>query len=165
MLTEYFYIQLQQSTGLLLPLDNINSVVTLNQEQICQIPGVLPALLGVTNQRGRLLWVFSLSDFLELNQLKLNLNQHNMTLIVLTPSSTNSTREQAERQLGCVVSLLNGIVSLNPNQFKPVPDEFPTVLGSFSSGVAEVEQSLVAVLNVNAVFTALSNLDTSLVLS
>ena len=163
-MTEYFYIQLQQSTGLLLPLDNINGVVTLNQEQICQIPGLLPALLGVTNQRGRLLWVLSLSDFLEIKQLRRNLSQHNMTLIVLTPTA-NSTREQAERQLGCVVSLLNGIVSLNPKQFKPVPEEFPTVLGSFSSGVAEIEQSLVAVLNVNAVFTALSNLDTSLVLS
>lgn len=166
MLAEYFYIQLQRSLGLLLPLENTTGVITLTPEQICPIPGVAPALLGVANQRGKLLWVVELSNLLGLarpsNQVR---NSYNLTLVVLTASSVNSTREQAERQIGCVVSALKGIVALNPQQFKPVPVEFSPSLSSYLSGVAEIEQSQLAILNVNAVFTALSNLDPSLVAS
>lgn len=159
-MNEYFYIQLGRSQNLLLPLENTAGVVTLTLEQICPIPGVAPALWGVANQQGKLLWVLELSDLLGLKPSNRARQKYNLTLIVLTASSVSSTREP-ERQIGCVVSNLKGIVTLDPRQFQPPTT--PPFLSSYLFGMAEIEQSQVAVLNVDAVFTTLSNLDPSLV--
>jgi twitching motility protein PilI len=123
--------------------------------EICPIPGVPPTVLGVVNQRGRLLWVLELSDLLGLVSPKRLESEHSLKLVVLTASTAAST-VGAERQLGCVVSALKGIVTLDSTKFKPVSAKLFPTLGSFLSGVAEIEDSPVAVLNVNAVLTAVS---------
>lgn len=149
MLTDYFHVQLRQAMEVVLPLDSAVEVMTLNQKEICPIPGVSPALLGVVNQRGKLLWVLQLSDFLGLakspKQVQL---QDNLTLLVVTSGR--------EYQLACVVSALKGIVTLNSTKFKPVSARLAPTLGSFLSGVIEIEQSVVGVLNVNTVLSAIS---------
>jgi twitching motility protein PilI len=158
MLTEYFHIQLSPATELLLPLDYTTGVVTLTLEQICPIPGVAPNLLGVANQGGRLLWVLDLSDLLGLvSSVRKTHAKTNLTLVVLN-GSDRAAREQDLRQVGCVVSLLKGIVSLDPEQIQPLPGEFPPALKLYGTGVARIEQP-VTVLNVNAIFTALSTCD------
>lgn len=160
---DYFHVDLRQSVTVLLPLDSTVEVITLNMGQICPIPGTPPAVLGVVNQRGRLLWVLDLSDLLGLAPPPKRLqSQQRLTLVVVTASSANSTIGQAEPQLGCVVSALKGIVLLEPAEFKPVPAIIPQI-ALFSSGVAEIEQSQVAVLNVNAVLSAVSVPSSSLI--
>ncbi len=157
MINEYFYIQLHPATGLLIPLAHTAGVITLACEQICPIPGISPTLLGVVNQRGSLLWVLELSDLLGLGHAPKSLiSQYNLTLIVLTTSAANATREQESPQVGCVVSILKEIIFLDSEQIKPVPADSP-IIRSFLSGVAEIEQSQVSILNVNAVFIALAN--------
>lgn len=160
-MSEYFYIQLGRSQDLLLPLENTAGVVTLALEQICPIPGVAPALWGIANQQGKLLWVLELSALLGLQPSARPKSKYNLTLIVLTAVSVSSTREP-ERQIGCVVSNLKGIVTLNSQQFQPPPAASP-FLNPYLLGIAEIEQTQVAVLNVGAVFATLSNLDPSLV--
>lgn len=164
MLSEYFHIQLQPNTELLIPLEHTGGAIALPVEQICPIPGIPPAVLGVVNQRGKLLWVIQLSSLLGLGQSNTSLRaQYNLTLLVLSATS-RTTGEQESRQIGCVVSTLKEIIFLDSKQFKPVAAKSP-IFGSFLSGMAQIDRSLVSVLNVNAVFTALSNLDTSLVSS
>lgn len=153
MLKEYFYIQLS-TWGLLIPLEHTAGVLTLNKAQICPIPGIPPAILGVVNQRGKLLWVLELSDLLGLDQEAKIIPSYNLTLVVLTASE--NTTDERSRQVGCVVSVPKEIVVLDSLQFQPVP---ASLNHSFLSGVVEIEKSLVYVLNVNAVFTALANLD------
>ena len=165
MLSEYFHIQLQPNTELLIPLEHTGGAIALPVEQICPIPGIPPAVLGVVNQRGKLLWVIQLSNLLGLRQSDTSLRaQYNLTLLVLSASSSPTTGEQESRMVGCVVSTLKEIIFLDSKQFKPVPAKSP-IFDSFLSGMVQIERSLVSVLNVNAVFTALSNLDTSLVSS
>ena len=164
MLSEYFHIQLQPNTELLIPLEHTGGAIALPDEQICPIPGIPPAVLGVVNQRGKLLWVIQLSSLLGLGQSDTSLRaQYNLTLLVLSATS-RTTGEQESRMVGCVVSTLKEIIFLDSKQFKPVPAKSP-IFDSFLSGMVQIERSLVSVLNVNAVFTALSNLDTSLVSS
>lgn len=158
MLSDYFHVQLHPSIGIVLPLDNTTEVISLPRREICPIPGVSPALLGVVNQCGRFLWVLELSHLLKLAQPTTRVSQDNLTLIVLTSGSTDSTSGQSERRVGCVVSALKGIIPLNSAKFKPVPTKFASSIGSFLSGIAEVEHSSVAVLSVSAV---LANLHTS----
>ena len=164
MLSEYFHIQLQPNTELLIPLEHTGGAIALPVEQICPIPGIPPAVLGVVNQRGKLLWVIQLSSLLGLGQSDTSLRaQYNLTLLVLSATS-RTTGEQESRMVGCVVSTLKEIIFLDSKQFKPVPAKSP-IFDAFLSGMAQIDRSLVSVLNVNAVFTALSNLDTSLISS
>jgi len=155
MLTEYFHVQLSPATELLLPLEHTAGVVTLTLEQICPIPGVASTLLGVANQRGKLLWILDLSGLLGLDSSVRNAHaKTNLTLVVLN-GSVHMAREQDLRQVGCVVSLLKGIVSLAPEQIQPVPAEFPPALKLYGIGTTQLESS-VTILNMNALFTALS---------
>ena len=156
MLTDYFHVQLRQGMEVVLPLDSAVEVITINQKEICPIPGVSPALLGVVNQRGKLLWVLQLSDFLGLAKSPKQRLQDNLILLVVTTESANSSAIGRECQLACVVSALKGIVTLNSIKIKPVSARLAPNLGSFLSGVTEIEQSLVGVLNVNTVLSAIS---------
>lgn len=156
MLTDYFHVQLRQGMEVVLPLDSAVEVITLNQKEICPIPGVSPALLGVVNQRGKLLWVLQLSDFLGLAKSPKQRLQDNLILLVVTTESANSSAIGRECQLACVVSALKGIVTLNSIKIKPVSAKLAPNLGSFLSGVTEIEQSVVGVLNVNTVLSAIS---------
>ena len=156
MLTDYFHVQLRQGMEVVLPLDSAVEVLTLNPKEICPIPGVSPALLGVVNQRGKLLWVLQLSDFLGLAKSPKQRLQDNLILLVVTTESANSSAIGRECQLACVVSALKGIVTLNSIKIKPVSARLAPNLGSFLSGVTEIEQSVVGVLNVNTVLSAIS---------
>lgn len=156
MLTDYFHVQLRQGMEVVLPLDSAVEVITLNQKEICPIPGVSPALLGVVNQRGKLLWVLQLSDFLGLAKSPKQRLQDNLILLVVTTESANSSAIGRECQLACVVSALKGIVTLNSIKIKPVSARLAPNLGSILSGVTEIEQSVVGVLNVNTVLSAIS---------
>ncbi len=160
--SDYFLVELRQSARVVLPLDRTAEVITRTPGEICPIPGASPTVLGVVNQRGRLLWVIELSDLLGLAPSPKSLQSKSNLIVVLTAKSANSTAGQPEGQLGCVVSAIKGIVTLS-TKFKPVSASLSPTLGSFLSGVAEIEQSPVAVLNVNAVLAALSVPTTSLI--
>ena len=130
MLTDYFHVQLRQGMEVVLPLDSAVEVITINQKEICPIPGVSPALLGVVNQRGKLLWVLQLSDFLGLAKSPKQRLQDNLILLVVTTELANSSAIGRECQLACVVSALKGIVTLNSIKIKPVSARLGPNLGS-----------------------------------
>lgn len=156
-MTEYFYVTLRQSVKVALPVENSTEVISLTRGEICPIPGVTPELLGVVNQRGRLLWVLDLSDLLRLAPPPVGLRpQDRLTLVVMNAKSANSLDiNKPAPQFGCVVSNLKAIVPLNKAEFKPVPAKLPANIRSFLLGVAEIEQSRIAVLNVNTIFSSL----------
>lgn len=155
---DYFCIQLRQSARLAVPLASVAEVMTVGWEEICPMPGVTPALLGVVNQHGQLLWVLELADLLTellgLNPSPINYGKWNR-LTLLAICSPNNTNGETSPRLGCVVSALKGIVSLNSEEFKPIPASFSPAFSSFLSGFVEVEDYPVAILNVSAVFAAL----------
>lgn len=156
MLTDYFHVQLRQSIDVLLPLESTTEVISCTRGEICQIPGVESALLGVVNQRGKLLWVLDLSDLLKLPPSPTRSRfQDNLTLVVLSDRSLNSTAREAEHQVGCVVAALKGIVPLNASEFKPAPASFSSSLKSISSNIVEIEDSFITVLNAKAVLAAI----------
>jgi twitching motility protein PilI len=151
---DYFHIQLRQSVTVLLPLESTAEVMTLTRGGICPIPGVAHALLGVVNQRGRLLWVMELSDLLLIKPSPVPLrSQDSLTIVAISTSDSPAN----ERRVGCVVSTLKGIVPLDPAKFRPMPTRFPPSLRSLFSGVAEVDRSPAGILNVNAVLNAIEH--------
>ncbi|MBW4665743.1 MAG: chemotaxis protein CheW [Chroococcus sp. CMT-3BRIN-NPC107] len=108
MIEDYFCSQLRQSVNVLFPLANAEEVISLTYGEICPVPGVSPALLGVVNQRGKLLWVLELSDLLQIAPDKKNRRaQDTLTLLVL------SDIKNSDQQVGCVVSALKGIIPID----------------------------------------------------
>lgn len=151
---DYFHIQLRQSVTVLLPLQSTAEVMTLTRGGICPIPGVAPALLGVVNQRGKLLWVMDLSDLLRIEPSPTPLrSQDNLTVVVLTSGDSPTN----ERRVGCVVSALKGIVPLDPAKFRPVPNRLSPFLRSLFSGVAEVDRAPAGILKIDVVLDALKH--------
>ena len=151
---DYFHIHLRQSVTVLLPLESTAEVMTLTRGGICPIPGVAAALLGVVNQRGKLLWVMELSDLLGIEPSPTPLRSQDNLIVVVLASSDSPTNE---RRVGCVVSALKGIVPLDPAKFRPVPTKLSPFLRSLFSGVAEVERSPAGILNVDAVLDTIKH--------
>ena len=111
MINDYFCCQLRQSVNVLFPLENIEEVIALTYGEVSPIPGVCSALLGVVNQRGKLLWVLELSELLQIAPENKNMRSpDNLTLLVLSAS------KNSERQVGCVVSALKGIIPIVATQ-------------------------------------------------
>lgn len=105
MTNDYFCGQLSQSVKVLFPLESTEEVLSLTYGEICPVPGVSSALLGVVNQRGKLLWVLELSDLLQIApDPKSRRSQDNLTLLLLTDN---------KQQVACVVSALKGIIPLD----------------------------------------------------
>lgn len=159
MIKDYFHIQVRQSVQLALPLENVMEVMTINWEKICPIPGVATALLGVTNQRGQLLWVLDLGDLLsELlglapSPIRYRVGER-LKLLTITLNPIEEVPNKGTRKLACVVSGLKGAISLDINDIKPIPPNLVSSFGSFLSGVAVIGKLPVALLNVPAIFTA-----------
>ncbi len=108
MITDYFCCQLRQSVNVLFPLESTEEVISLTYEEICPVPGVSNSLIGVVNQRGKLLWVLELSDLLQIEpDNKIRRPPDTLTLLVL------SSNHNSEQQLGCVISNLAGIISVD----------------------------------------------------
>lgn len=150
-LNDYFFVQLRQSIKVVLPLNSVKEVISLSYGEVCPIPGVVPALLGVVNQRGKLLWVLDLSDLLKIPSSKENIrSQANLTVLVLGDRIN-------ERQVGCVVATLKGVVALDSTELQALDARITTTLKSFSSAIAIVEEEAVAALDINAI---LNNIQT-----
>ncbi|MFM1842025.1 MAG: hypothetical protein RLZZ490_761 [Cyanobacteriota bacterium] len=64
MTTDYFWIDLGLDISVAIPLARTREVLSFSLSSLCVIPGVRAELLGVSNQRGNLLWVMDLPRLL-----------------------------------------------------------------------------------------------------
>lgn len=147
MAKDYFQITVRESLGLLIPITETVEVVTCLRKDICPIPGVVPPLRGVLNQRGRLLWVFGLGDALDLPQkTQRRRTQDQLTVVIL------SSQTEANIRLGAVVSSLKGIVSLAEEAFAEVPSGFRPQARQFLAGITRVDDQKIALVDTAAIF-------------
>ena len=145
MIIDYFKVELAQSQPLAIALDKTAEVLTLQSSEICPVPGVRPELLGVSNQRGKLLWFVDLSAILQ----------------IASPSSQSSRREKITAivlslenfKVAGVVANLKGIIDLDSRDFQPHPH--PCLLAQTTW-----DDSPLKILDVESVFHALQLTDT-----
>jgi chemotaxis signal transduction protein len=156
---EFFQVQLPRNTSLLVPLANTIEILACYRQEICPIPGVALNLLGVVNRRGKLLWILALSELLGLTH-KANRFDLPEKLFVLTLTAEskriNSELDEQQSQVGCVVEKLQGIVSVEPS-LVPVNDRFDERAKPFLLGMTKLENSQVAILDVQKLLIALRN--------
>jgi twitching motility protein PilI len=159
-MNEFFQIQLHRDTSLLVPLVNTGEILACYRQDICQIPGVAPNLLGVINQRGKLLWILALSELFGLSdrENRFDLPEKLFVLTLTTEfKGTNGEVDEQQSQVGCVVEKLQGIVSINTQIDPLVSDCFEDDAKPFLLGMTTLEDSQVAVLDVQKLLIALRN--------
>ena len=155
MITDYFCCQLRQSVKVLFPLASTEEVISLTYEEICPVPGVSAALIGVVNQRGKLLWVLELSDLLQIvPDQKSRRSPDTLTLLVL------SGNHNSEQQVGCVISNLEGIISVDLTVQSLISDS-PLACKELKTNSIVLDNEKYTLIDVQAVLKNIFNLELS----
>ena len=149
MIQEYCRLRVSSLLRIAIPVAYVDEVVQLQTQDISPIPGVHPCLLGVTNQRGSLLWVLHLEKFFGIQPSPL---AKPMIAIAL-----RAVRQDAGiRRLACVVMALEEIITLDAQKFFPVPDKLPARSKALLAGLAKIDGNTYGVVNIDEVFRVLN---------
>jgi len=113
---DYFQVELAQKSQVLIPIENTLEVLSIAPQKICPIPGVKQNVLGVSNYQGKLLWIVSINQALNIDYtVKNTVFQKRITVIVI---------KIKQQFLGIVVSKLKGMITVDTANFKQVLNEY-----------------------------------------
>lgn len=149
MIQEYCRLRVSSLLRIAIPVVYVDEVLQLQPQEISPIPGVHPCLLGVTNQRGSLLWVLHLEKFFGIQPMPLA-----KPIIAISLRLTMPNGEL--RRLACVVMGLEEIITLDPQKLFPVPDKLPPRSKSLLSGLAKLDGNTYGIINITEVFRILN---------
>ncbi len=117
----YLQIQLDSTTPALISMQHAQEVLTLSSRRITPMPNLPDCLLGLLNQRSRIIWVADLAQILGKNPINRSLQQYNLAIIRFDNTP-----------LGLVVAQVKGVIRIIPELIE--------------SPVGNVKQSLVPYL-------------------
>ena len=98
-------------------------------------------LIGIINLRGKIVTVLDLGVTLELGRL------------TVTPASRIFILEWQGEYVGLLADAAGDVVSLQPETVGPPPANFHGVQGRFFTGVCQHQDTLIAILNADAVLS------------
>ncbi|MGL5033894.1 MAG: chemotaxis protein CheW, partial [Microcystaceae cyanobacterium] len=111
MTMDFFRVELESAFSLAIPLERTAEVLSIQWSELCPIPGINIAFLGVSNQRGRLMWMVDIAALLGLTVMTVNQTRlEKSTAIVLM---------RQELRIAAVVSRLQGIATFEEHQLQP----------------------------------------------
>jgi chemotaxis signal transduction protein len=149
MIQEYCRIKVSPALWIALPVSCVEEVAQLQPQDISPIPSVNPCLLGMTNQRGKLLWVLHFERFLGIQPMPLAKQILAIAIRAHVPNVGTC-------RLACVVMALEEIITLDSQKFIAVPDQIPQRAKTLLSGLVKLDQKTYGILNVNEVFRLLN---------
>ncbi|URR36087.1 chemotaxis protein CheW [Thermosynechococcus sp. HN-54] len=148
---EYFHVELPRRVNVAIPLEQTAEVFSLEPRDICLMPGVSAALLGISNQRGRLLWMLDLLQLLGVQHDWGRSPHQRWTALVM-----RDTDRSSPRQLACVVSQLRGIIHVPPEKQQPVPQRLQRQVQQYLQGFVQFDRVPILLLNVEAIFASIA---------
>lgn len=101
---DYFVAQLQAQMKIAIPLEIVTQVISIKVKEICPIPGVKPSLLGVINQRGKLIWLLDIYSLMG-QKLDKNYQKPSKLTIFLT--------KYGDKQFALVVQKIKEIINFS----------------------------------------------------
>ena len=113
----YLQLQLEAEIRAILPMKDTQEVLTLPSERITVMPNMPNCVLGLLNQRSRVIWAIDLPQMLELQPLERNLHQYQMAIIRVNDSP-----------LGIIVPRIKGVMRLSA-------DAIQSTVGNVASGL------------------------------
>jgi twitching motility protein PilI len=179
---DYLQVGLSKKNSLLIPTTNAVEVISRKRSDICPIPGLLSSLLGVVNQRGRLLWVLDLASLLgladdragggktspqsgSLRDREKKLDREEVTIVILADDrergleerQSNISERSSRSEIGCLVAGLQEMVSLESDRIEPIDPDFSTKINDFFSGMTITEKLSLPILNIANLLAHLQN--------
>ncbi|BAY51506.1 hypothetical protein NIES2134_109030 [Thermostichus vulcanus NIES-2134] len=151
-LQEYFHVELPRRVNVGIPLGQTAEVLSVEPRDISLVPGVSAALLGISNHRGRLLWMLDLLKLLGVEHAWGRSPHQRWTALVMRDTDGSSPR-----QLACLVSQLRGIIHVSPQQRQPVPQRLQGQVQQYLQGFVQLDGLPILLLNVEAVFEAVAH--------
>lgn len=149
MIQEYCRMKVSPLLWVALPVSCVEEVVQLKPQDISPIPAVNPCLLGITNQRGKLLWVLHLEKFLGIKPTPLAKQVSAIAIRAQIPNIGIC-------RLACVVMSLEEIITLDSQKFVPVPNNIPARARALLSSLIKLDNKTYGILNINEVFRLLN---------
>lgn len=140
MAKDFFWVELTSALSLAIPLEQTAEVISMGPTALCPVPGIKPAFLGVSNQRGQLLWVIDLHHLLGEPPAPIRRAGDRMIGIVLLKDSW---------RVAGLVAKLKGLISLDLTTASPALQRPCLQAETLISG------QFVGILDVDAVFQAL----------
>ena len=138
---EYFSVQLAPEINLGIPLANMGTVIQLEVNNICPVPGVAAFWYGVVNFKGSLLWVLDSDRYFHLTNKQSRLEKK-LTAVILKQDPTKSSK-----QIALVTQQLIGITSLKAQTQGEIAENVSSNLKSCCSLGAVTEAKSTYILN------------------
>ncbi len=149
MIQEYCRLRVSSLLRIAIPVADVDEVLQLQSQDISPIPGVNPCLLGVTNQRGNLLWVLHLEKFFGIQPMPLA-----KPIMAIALRAVRS--DGGMRRLACVVMALEEIITLDTQKLFPVPDKLPNRAKTLLSGLTKIDGNTYGIVNIDEMFRILN---------
>ncbi len=149
MIQEYCRLKISPLLRIVIPVSSVDEVIQLRSQDISPIPGLQSSLMGITNQRGKLLWVLNLEHFLRLQPSPLGKP-------IIAIAIHTQIGDMGIRRLACVVKEIEEIITLDSQKFSPVPSNLPPRARALLSSLVRVDKNTYGLLNVNEMFRLLN---------
>lgn len=140
----YVKFQLTSDITALLSMDRVEESSILEAEQITPLPSMPESVIGITSSRDLVFCVFDLAQLLTLSSSFINHRQYQ--IIVL------KTNDVTPIYLGFAVNSLQGIIRFPSSKILPLPKTFTADFTPFISGLVEVNENNLPVLNLESIF-------------
>ncbi len=150
-LQECFAVRLGENVRLAFPAEVVREVAQISPPEICPLPGVPAALLGVVNRSGQLCWVLDLAVFLRLPGATPNEHLPVTTVVVTT----------GNRRLALVVTALEGLFTADQSQIVPMPPQLHAWYRELFQGLVYRRGEALALVSLTAVLARLAQGDTN----
>ncbi|MGK7939236.1 MAG: chemotaxis protein CheW [Crocosphaera sp.] len=148
---DYFSVELSNSIYLALPLENMGTVLQIEPEKICLIPGIFPSLLGVINYQGALLWVLDTDQFFNLES-DFSTFQKSLTAIIMK-SAVPGTR----KKVALIVKKIQGVLNLSTQSEIPSSHHHFSKYQSFLDKIVMNNNKIIGILDSDMIFNSLQN--------
>ena len=137
---DYFIVELINQVKLAIPLTQVKEVISVTDSDVCPIPGVKQAVVGMTNQRGNLLWLLDLS--LLISQMSTLTNQLTSAKVIIT--------KFPQQKLGLMVSKLEEISNLEESANSDSESSHSDEINYFS-GIAQRNQEQIPIIDLEKI--------------
>ncbi len=138
--TPYLQVQLTEQIPALLPMQAAQSVQVIMARRLTPMPNMPAPVLGLVNQRSRVLWLVDLAHLLGLPPLSPDSRQYNAI-----------TLQHQENLLVLAVQSVKGVVRIVDRQIQPLQGKASPTIAPYLAGYVVQSSYATLVLNVDAV--------------
>jgi positive phototaxis protein PixI len=148
-ISQFFSFYLTSQIQVMLPASQISEILNLEAGQIVPIFDVPPAMMGVCNRRGEVLWILDLAYLMGLEPLFTQNSRYLYSIMVI---------RQQEKLLGLAVRQMGQLVVCNQAQIQPTPlnQVSPQLAFCLKGEKRNPDRQVILVLDGNKIFDLLN---------